>query len=81
MDVNEIKLFGGPHYAKAICKDCGCFIKFIPKPGLNYKARCKEQLSRALTQHPVNDYYKSLKKYFDANGVLTPKQFRSIDNF
>jgi len=80
-DTTETRLFNSPHYSKVTCNDCGSFVKFMPKPGLNFKSRCKEQLSRALAQHPENNYYKSLKKFFDENGALTPKQFRSIEKF
>lgn len=81
MDTEEIKTFAGPHYAKIICKDCNSFVKWIPKPGLNHKKRCAEQLSRALTQQPNNGFYKSLKSYYDEHGTLTPSQFKAIEKF
>lgn len=81
LDVKETLTFSGPHYGRLDCNDCKSFIKWIPKPGLNHKKRCKEQLSRATTQQPFNQYYKSLQKYFDEHGTLTPNQLKSLDKF
>ena len=81
LDTTETKMFAGPHYARVDCNDCHAFVKWVAKPGLNHKKRCKEQLSRATTQQPYNKYYQSLQKYFDEHGTLTPNQLKSIESF
>lgn len=81
INTSEIKMFDSPHYAKIVCNDCNSFVKWIPKPGINHKKRCKEQLSRAIAQNPENKFYQSLQKYFDEHGTLTPNQFKAINKF
>lgn len=68
------------HHAKAVCLHCHSFVSWLPAPD-GFKARCKEQLARALEKEPHNRFYQSLKAHYDKHGKLTPAQFNAINKF
>ena len=77
----EVVLTPPPHYAKAICKGCDSFIKFLPNPKGAYKEICKQKLKAALKAEPNNKFIQSLNDYFDTNGFLTNGQFKYIEKY
>lgn len=72
---DEVKQNHGIHYAKAVCKYCHHFIKWLPDPKITKMVENRDkEIRKYIEMETVEDKYKTVLTTLIGIRFLTPKQ-------
>ena len=80
-ETDEVKTISGKHYAKAICKYCHHFLKWLPNPNITEEVKKRnETIDKCISNEKITEKQKTFLEDIKKSRFLTPKQLSYLNS-